>query len=353
MEEVIKENARCSVVILNYNGKGIVTKCISSLIESSYQDLEIILIDNYSTDESYEECVRLLDTVPNSIAIKNNSNIGFTKGFNQGLSVSSGEYIILLNNDVILEPDSISNYIKFMKANPNVGLAEGRIINVYNDVSGLTSDPTIINFFGILHEGGDKQADESTFQNITRIYSPIGAWPIIRRSTYLTLGGYDEDYYMFEEIRDLSARVWMSGQEVGYVFDAVCRHVGRTSTFSYGKKTAEKLMFHATKNSIMFFLKNYQVVSIMKNFFPYLILRIIDLIDTITKLGIGGGKIKLKAYIWILRNISAINLKRRFLNKNIRRVNDKIALTALRKASFKKIAFIVRSRNEYQSKMNA
>ncbi|MGC8621966.1 MAG: glycosyltransferase family 2 protein, partial [Caldisphaera sp.] len=299
---------KVSVVCLNYQGKGIVEECLQSLLNNNYKNMEVIFIDNNSSDGSYEVSLKLLSNFNEKIIIRNHKNVGFTKGFNQGMRVASGEYILLLNNDVAIEKDAISNYIKFFDKNKNVGLAEGRIINRIKDIYGYTSNPKIVNVFGTLHEQSGPTPDGFQYRMITRIFSPIGVWPMIRRDVYLKIGGYDEDFFMVEEIRDLAARVWLAGYEVGYVYDAIAYHIGRLTSVkeNYGENLADMLLFHATKNSLILFLKNYQLSTQVKYAGPFLLLKFFDFIFTLSVSDKNGVKMKVKAYYWVLKNFKKI-----------------------------------------------
>jgi len=345
---------KVSVVCLNYQGRGVVENCLRSLINNNYKNMEIIFIDNNSTDGSYEISLNILKDYEKKVIVRNNKNLGFTKGYNAGMKLATGEYLLLLNNDTILDRDAISNYVKFFENNKNVGLAEGRIINRIKNIYGYTSNPKIVNLFGILHEeSGPTKSDES-YRNITRIYSPIGVWPMIRRDVYEKIGGYDEDYFMVEEIRDLAARVWIAGYEVGYVYNAIVYHVGRLTSVkkNYGEHLSNILLFHATKNSVMFFLKNYQLSTQIKYIGPYLALKVTDLLLTLVYSDKTGIKMKIKAYYWIFKNFRKILIKRREVNK-IRKVKDKIALRYLEPVNITNIRNIFASQEKFKKYRSA
>ena len=339
-----------SVVVLNYQGNPVVYKCLESIFNSSYSDYELIFVDNNSNDGSYEKSLEIINGKSNVIVIRNKENFGFTRGFDIGVKNSHGKYILLLNNDIILYPDALYELVRFMDENPKVGLAEGRIENLL-DGTPTFSDPRISIFFGILNEVGDHVTNSEPFAKIVRVFSPVGVWPIIRKEVYDRIGGYDNDYVHFEEIRDLAARVWIFGNEVGYVYKAVTQHVGRLTEVSknYGKGLALELYFHATKNQAMFFLKNYSRITIIKYYFPYLIIKTGDLFYTLFVLGKTAFIAKLDAYKWILKNISMIMAKRRLISK-YRVVTDKFIMNHLSKVEGDTLLRLLRMRNAYDKK---
>lgn len=339
-----------SVVILNYQGNPLVFRCIESVFNNSFSDYELIFVDNNSSDGSFEKSLVILDQKRNVKVIKNDKNVGFTKGFDIGINNSQGKYILLLNNDTVLYPDSLSNLIDFMERNPNIGLAEGRIENISGN-SRTFSDPRISVFFGMLNEARNHTFDPGPFANLERVFSPVGVWPIIRRDVYDQIGGYDNDYVHFEEIRDLAARVWIFGYEVGYVFNAVIQHVGRLTDVNtnYGKEIAQELYYHAAKNQVMFFLKNYSAKTILKYYLPYITIKTADLFYTLTVLGKAAFVAKIKAYKWILKNISTIMYKRRIIEKN-RLVTDDFIMNFLIKPNGQTLKELLKRRNAYDRK---
>ena len=347
---VIKHNLpKVSVIILNYQGKDVIENCIKSVMDSSYKHTEIILIDNKSTDGSFEIAVDALNGYKNKIIIQNEINVGFTKGYNQGMAKASGELFLLLNNDVVLDLNSISNYVDFFEKNEKVGLAEGRIINKISNIYGFTSNPNIVSLFGILHEESPPVENGEVFSKIERIYSPIGVWPMIRKDIYDIIGGYDEDYFMVEEIRDLAARVWIAGFQVGYVYDAVVYHIGRLTGVkkNYGNNISDIMLFHSTKNSVMFFIKNYQIWTRIKYILPYTILQIINTMSSLFSTGKKDFKIKIKAYLYVMKNYKKIKEKRKVVSR-IRRVNDKNALRTLKHIKISNLRNILRSQKNFK-----
>ena len=340
---------KVSVIILNYQGKDIIENCIKSVINNSYKNIEIILIDNNSTDGSFEIAYTLLNGYENKIIIKNEKNLGFTRGYNIGMAHASGELFLLLNNDIILDNYSIQNYVKFFESNKNIGLAEGRIINKLPDIYDFTSNPNIVSIFGLLHEESSPKEDGTQYSKITRMYSPIGVWPMFRKDVYDIIGGYDEDFFMVEEIRDLAARVWIAGYEVGYVYDAVVYHIGRLTGVkkNYSNNISDILLFHATKNSVIFYLKNYQLKTQIKYIIPYSILQITNAFLSLTTSGRKDFKIKMRAYGYILKNYKKIRDKRKAVNK-LRRVDDKKALETLIPINFNNLRYVFNSQKNFK-----
>ena len=99
---------KVSVIIVNYNGKALLEKCLESLAKVNYENFEIILVDNNSTDGTVEFVTK---TYPSIIIIKLDSNRGFAEPNNIGAKIASGKYLLFLNNDTIVTPNFISEMV--------------------------------------------------------------------------------------------------------------------------------------------------------------------------------------------------------------------------------------------------
>ena len=115
---------RVSVVVLNFNGAATLERCIESIRSQSWSPFEIILVDNNSTDGSSEQAERLF---PELRIVRNYRNLGFSEGNNEGIKKSSGDLVLLANNDAILNRDAISSLVDAMSG--NVGIVSGVILD--------------------------------------------------------------------------------------------------------------------------------------------------------------------------------------------------------------------------------
>lgn len=115
-----------SVVIINYHTFALTCDCIRSVVEKTKSiAYEIVLIDNGSNDE---ESMQFRSLFPDIIYVKAETNLGFSKGNNLGISHSSGEYILLLNSDTVLLNDAVFLAVSFFKKDPAVGVVSGQLV---------------------------------------------------------------------------------------------------------------------------------------------------------------------------------------------------------------------------------
>ncbi|MBI4999450.1 glycosyltransferase family 2 protein, partial [Candidatus Gottesmanbacteria bacterium] len=120
-----------SIIVLSYNTKDLLLKCLESIknMERGTWNMEIIVVDNGSTDGTVEEIENLIRQrgEENFKLIKNKKNLGFAAGNNIGIKASSGKYILLLNSDTIVFPDTLVSMYRYMDTHPEVGVATCRV----------------------------------------------------------------------------------------------------------------------------------------------------------------------------------------------------------------------------------
>ena len=113
-----------SIIIAHWNGEEIIKDCLESLSKTTYENYEVIVVDNASTDNSVKI---ITENFPNIKIVQNNKNYGFAGGNNIGYNHAKGEIILLLNNDTNVEPDWLENLVKFSLDNPQVGILQPKI----------------------------------------------------------------------------------------------------------------------------------------------------------------------------------------------------------------------------------
>lgn len=222
-----------SIVIVNYCS-GLLTKaCIQSIRRSNPPEpYEIIVVDNASKDDSREILSNDLEGVKVKFLDK---NLGFAKGVNIGVKESSGEYIIILNPDIIVLKDGINSLLNFMAQNPKCGLSSGQLINPNGTIQESAFRfyrPTTIlyrrTFLGKL-PWARKHLDEifmreSDFESERKVDWILGACMCVRKSALEKVGLMDERFFLYFEDMDWCRRFWEAGFEVWYVPSAKFAH---------------------------------------------------------------------------------------------------------------------------------
>lgn len=216
-----------SIVVLNWNGEKYIHRCIEHVVNQSYDSIEVIIVDNASSDGSLEKIKKLY---PRFIYIENQNNRGFAAGMNQGITASSGEYVLPLNLDVCLHKDYVRECIYCFQKDSQIGAVGGREYCWMGDK--LTNEP----------RGGDGIFLRKHFQGISgqqtevekEVFMVTGSFPVFRRSMLEDIYESTGDYYdeMFEtgwEDLDLFFRMHLRGWKCLFTSRAFGWHVGSAS----------------------------------------------------------------------------------------------------------------------------
>lgn len=271
-----------SIIIVNYNTKDFLKKCLESLYSSiagSSLLVEIIIVDNGSTDGSLQFINSLKEKDLNLKIIDNKSNLGFAKANNLAIKKSSGRYVLFLNPDTIVQKETLKIMIEFMDKNPKVGastcrveLTDGRL-----DQACHRGFPTVWNSF-CYFSGLEKVFPKSKiFAGYSLTYLPLdktheidagcGAFLIVRQPVGETIGWFDEDYFWYGEDLDFCYRLKQKGWQVMFVpttkiihwkgaASGILKHSQKVSSAS--KETKIKAAKASVKVMRIFFQKHYQ-----------------------------------------------------------------------------------------------
>lgn len=237
-----------SIVVVNYNGKKWFDRFFPSLrAQTIFDRLEVIMVDNSSTDGSAEICQKEMATWPNGIFLPTGGNYGYGGGCNRGAAIARGKYLFFLNPDVWLEPNCLEELVKNTEGSE------------YNVTSALMLDYDSNN---VQLEGGN---GFDIFSGLTvprpgeKLVEPFAAaaFFFIQRDLYLKLGGLDEEFFLFAEEIDLSWRVWLAGEKILLIRAAQLHHQGASSgDRAVENRTSEKKRFYANRNQLLSILKN-------------------------------------------------------------------------------------------------
>jgi GT2 family glycosyltransferase len=235
---------RLSVVVVNWNGRAHLPECLDSLARQTLGGLQVILVDNASTDGSVEY---VRDAHPGVEVVRNDENLGFAGGSNRGIAAARGELILLLNNDAIAERDWAER-LAAAAADPAVGIAASRVL-LYGDRGRLDSAGDGMTTVGVAFKRGHLEPAES-FAQPAGLFGSSGGGQLLRRAMLDDVGGFDEDFFLIYEDADLSFRARLRGWSVRYAPDAVVYHklsasIGRLSPTHvfYGQRNAEAVYF--------------------------------------------------------------------------------------------------------------
>jgi len=222
---MIRGNPKVSVCIPNYNNEKYIGDAIKSVLNQTFSDLELIIIDNDSTDNSLEVANEFKDS--RIKIIRNSTNIGMTKNWNKCVSKSSGEYIIILHSDDFFAPDIVEKEVKILEENSNVGMVHTGAV-ILNELS--KTHQNCLNY----EESYIKNGIEQFKMNIqgNRIYCPT---VMVRRECYDTLGVFDDNFQYCPDW-EMWLRIALKF-DVAYISQPLLHYRvhGDNTTFSFNK----------------------------------------------------------------------------------------------------------------------
>lgn len=210
-----------SVVVVNWNGKADLTRCLASLNQQTLGNFEIIVVDNGSTDGSVE---MIRENHPKVQLITLPRNTGFSIANNRGIDQARGRYVALLNNDAFPQPGWLDNLYRALEDYPEVGFCASKILR-YPEVELIDS---VGDTFSILGRGvkvGMGQPDRGQFEEPRFVFGASAAAAAYRRDMLEDIGLFDEDFSPanLEDV-DLSFRAQLAGYRCLYVPQAVVHH---------------------------------------------------------------------------------------------------------------------------------
>lgn len=308
-----------SIIIVNWNGKEHLSKCLPSLGQQSYKNVEVIVVDNGSTDHS----VRFVKkNFPSVRIVQNKTNLGFAEGNNEGYKVALGEYILFLNNDTTVTKNFITELLKVLTNDKKIGGVQSKIL--FMDVpTQLDSVGSYFTNTGFLYHYGVYAKDSKKFDKQISVYSAKGACMMFKKEVLegIMVNGeiFDNLFFAYFEETDLCHRVWLSGYEIVYVPKSVIYHkFGATST----RLRKPFIEYHSYKNRINSYLKNLGVKRLLMILSVHLSLCIALSFVFLLK---GRHDIFLaihKAIIWNIKNARQTLAKRNYIQSKIRKITD-------------------------------
>lgn len=209
---------KVSIIIPTYNQRKDVLDCISSIYKQSYKNIEIIVIDNASADNTADAIEKKF---PKVILLRNKSNEGVTGAANKGVKKATGDYVCFVDHDMILEGNYIKELVDVLESDKKIGEVVGKIL--YDEDHGqIWAAGTAINLYTgqIFFRGGKDRGQYDKAEEIQ--VTPANF--MLRKSFIDRFGAYDPIYIIGYEDTDLSFRVRKEGFKVLYVPDAVACH---------------------------------------------------------------------------------------------------------------------------------
>lgn len=232
-------NVDIDVIIVNYNGKGILKNCVQSLINTAiFQPQKIIVVDNASTDKSLN---MLIDVFPDVKLIKNRINLGYSKAVNQGIKASQGEYLLVLNNDIQVTARSIKMMLDTLVERVDIACVGGQLIGTdgvfqkswFNNPSllKLAGHMLLLSRIPLLRKIVQKKQITNKLGKTFSVPYVAGACMLIKRKALDEIGLFDENIFFYHEECEWCIRAHKFGWDIVYMGEATVVHEGGASSF--------------------------------------------------------------------------------------------------------------------------
>ncbi len=246
--------AEISLVILNYQGEPWLDRCLESICaQTAAARLEVVMVDNVSTDRSRETCEKFRTRLPHFQFIANPENLWYCEGNNVGARAASSPLLFFLNNDVWLEPDCVERLLA-AAADATTDVFAVRVLD-YADEQYQGFGAVGFDWLGCVVSVPDH--DRSRL-----IFSAYGCAFVIRKQCFDRVGGFPAEVQAYTDEIDLAWRVWISGGRIVSVPAAKVHHRGAAAANAAGGgrlvefRTNESKRFLAVRNGTLFWLKN-------------------------------------------------------------------------------------------------
>jgi GT2 family glycosyltransferase len=266
--------------------------------------VEVVLVDNGCTDGAVD---RLAPT-PGVTVLRPGENLGFAGGCNAGAAVATGEFLALINGDLVVEADALSELVAFAEK-PGIAVAQPSI-RLSDDPSRLNSDGNEVHFLGFSWCGsfGEPATKRTSPRSITSV---MGAAMVLRREVWEQLGGFEERYFAYHEDVELCRRCWHRGFELVNVPSAVAVH-----RYEFGRESSK--LYLSERNRLLFVMTAYEKRTLLLLALPFVVVEIAALVGAATTRSAGT---KLAGWTWLFRNRRWIAERRKFLQSE-RLVSD-------------------------------
>ena len=322
-EIVNSKKGLVSIIIPIYNGESRIEELIGSLINQTYKNIEIILVDNNSTDNSIDKLKKMNNEKAFLKIFSNTKNEGYCGGCNKGIEKANGEYLLFLSQDRIMNKDWIEKTVKEISLDEEICCVIGKVIR-----EGATSPE-----YGHSYDIYGSVLINSVPKESNLFFG--GGTVLIKKTILDKIGFFDPEFFIYQEDVDICWRIRLTGKKIKIVENAICQNKGGgiSDTFydsdKYQIKFDKELInmpiykfYYSQKNRIRTMLKNYSTKNIWKRI-PISIIMIFlrGIFMSIKNRNLAYLVAVFRGYFWNIQYLKNTLQSRKKIQKN-RVVND-------------------------------
>lgn len=311
-----------SVIILGFNAKKYLDKCLKSIFNMSYKNIEVVFVDNASVDDSAAYVKKHYKKV---IILKNEKNLGFAGGHEIAIKHAKGDAIITINADSFVEKNLLDVLVPQLYKSPDIGMVFPKLVE-YPNTKLIDSIGSFFTITGILyHVGHDRDESLPAYNKQMEVYATKGAL-LVRMDIIKRIGFFDKDYFLYFEETDFCHRLWLAGYRILYVPNTKNFHLGAGVTRTMRESF---IIFHSEKNRICTYIKNLSAGYLWKVLFFIFLIHESSSIFFLLKGKVRNTWAIQKAILWNIVNIHKTLQKRKIIQTRIRKVEDRDFLPKL------------------------
>jgi GT2 family glycosyltransferase len=305
---------KVAVAVITHNGKKYLKTCIESLLNQTYKNFDIYLIDNASSDGSSEY---VKQNFPMVKIIRFEKNLGFAKAYNIAIRMIDADYIALLNDDTKTHPKWLEELVKAALEDERAGVHGSLIL--------FLDDPNTVQHAGgmITPKGGGmdigfgKPLHEVDLRKRCVGYV-CGAAMLVKKEVFEKVGGFDSDYFAYFEDVDLCWRMWLYGYKVLFVPSSILYH---KFGGSWGGRLSSWRLYFSHLNKLRNTVKNFELINSIKGLLLNAIFDIIRIFLLIISKRVHETIYIIKAWIDFIKNLKNTYIKRVRIKRG-RKIHD-------------------------------
>jgi hypothetical protein len=316
MTSSLEPKRRASIIIPTHNGADCLGPCLASLRGQIGPEDEVIVVDDASSDGSADLVARLW---PEARLYRNQSSAGFAEACNLGAEHAAGDTLVFLNQDTEVLPGWLDGLLEALASDERIALVTSR--QLYMAQPGLVHNcGADLHYSGLIFLRGVLQRSDAYIRPAEEVHSVVGASFAARRDLWRTLGGFNARFFMYYEEMDLSWRAQLAGYRSVYAPASVVYHDVPLSGVSFNK------LYHICRNRQICVLSHWRWPTLILLGPGLLLAELVEFGYVCLGGGWAGVRAKLRAYRWLLRNLSRMTQWRRE-SQALRHVPDWLMLT--------------------------
>ncbi len=339
-----------AVIVLNYNGMQFLEKCFNSLKASTYSNVELLMYDNFSNDESVKF---IKEKYPEVKIVQSFINGGYSRAYNEAIKHTNAKYSVLLNNDVEVDTNWLEPLVEAAEADDKIAALQPKLVWLldrkrfeYAGSSGGEMDKYGYPFLrGRIFS--TIEFDNGQYDDVKEIFWASGAALFVRTAVFTESIGLDETFVHHMEEIDMCWRFHLLGYKIKVIPTSVVAHYGGATIIS----DSFKKMYWNHRNSMFMLYKNVDHKNFVKILSIHFLFDIATIFYSIFNLTFKRGIAVIYAYMWLLVNLQLLNQKRNEV-QHMRTVSDGSAMKLLFQKSIV-IQYFIRKRKTYSEVLKA